>query len=182
MLFHDHDRHYRPRRKLPRRRPLGLIPQRRRRGTRPTTSSVDSTAVRRRASRLCRRRSPRPCTSLIAPRLGLRRSETQRFRSTKALVVKPLFTNDQWGPPIHRNAFRLNEMAVVAALQPSFSADSELVLELCSRGRRSHGRPPDCPTRVPARPPRRRPFVARLSSMTGAASDDRRACWTSSAL
>ena len=129
MLFDDHDRRSRPRHKLPRCRPLGLVLQRRRRGTRPTTSSVDSTAVRRRASRLCRRRSPRPCTSLIAPRLGLRRSETQRFRSTKALVVKPLFTNDQWGPPIHRNAFRLNEMAVVAALQPSFSADNKLTLD-----------------------------------------------------
>ena len=182
----DHGRRPRPRRKLPCCRPLGLGlgPQHRRwrRGTRPTTSSIDSAAVRRHTSRLCHRRSPQPCTLLITPRRSLRRSKMHRFRSVEAPVAKPLFTNDRWCPLLHRNAFRLNEMAVVAALQPSFSADSELVLELCSRGRRSHGRPPDCPTRVPARPPRRRPFVARLSSMTGAASDDRRACWTSSAL
>ena len=127
-----------PLRKLPRRRPPGLGPQRRRRGTRPMTSSVDSAAVRRHASRLCRRRSPRPCTSLIAPCRSLRRSETQRFRSAEALVAKPFFNNDRWFPPLHINAFRLSEMAVVVALSPPFSADSELALELRSGVRRWH--------------------------------------------
>ena len=46
------------------------------------------------------------------------------------------------GSPLHRNAFRLNEMAVVAALQPPFRADLKLTLELRSRVRCLHGRRP----------------------------------------
>ena len=42
------------------------------------------------------------------------------------------------GSPLHKNAFRLNEMIVVAALQPSFSVDNELALELRSGVSRSH--------------------------------------------
>ena len=119
-ICRDDDRRGRPRRKLPRCRPLGLGPQRRHRGTCTKASSVDSIAVSRHALRLCRRRSPRPCTSLIAPRRSLRQSETKRFRSFEALVTKPLFTNDQWGPPLNKMSFDLTKWQYLRLCSHSF--------------------------------------------------------------
>ena len=89
-ICRDHDRRGRPRRKLPRRRPLGLGPQRRRRGTRPTTSSVDSATECRCASRLCRRKSPRPCTSLIVSGRSLNVRRSHRRRPPTAQPARPL--------------------------------------------------------------------------------------------
>ena len=124
---------------------LRLRPKRRRRDARPTTSSVGSATVFRRASPLCSRIYPRLCTSLIAPVGASDARKLQRFRSTEALAALALFTNPRSGPPIHGNAFRSHELAVSTAPQPPFRADLGLTLELHSRVRRSHCAAPRSP-------------------------------------
>ena len=128
---------------------LRLRPQRRRRGARPTTSSIGSAAVFRRASPLCSHICPQLCTSLIAPAGALDDLKPQRFRTAEALAVLALFTNLLLDPLVHGTAFRSHKMAVSTAPHPPYRAVLELALELRTHVRRSHCAAPRLPhTRV----------------------------------